>query len=130
MWEQTMAKEGVWLLSFFRFEFKWERERESGRERDREGMLFVNTRGSRGIVLFLGLSSKRIKQGFVCVCVCMCERERERERERRKEKAGRDKAEGIFSNFLQRTKAKKKAKNERGAVREGIRESDTTGSCA
>ena len=126
MWEQTMAKEGVWLLSFFRFEFKWERERESGRERDREGMLFVNTRGSRGIVLFLGLSSKGIKQGFVCVCVC--ERERERERDEKK------KQEGIKQRGYLVTSCKeqrlKKAKNERGAVREGIRESDTTGSCA
>jgi hypothetical protein len=44
MWEQTRAKEGVWPLSFFRFEVERERER----EREREGMLFVNTRRIEG----------------------------------------------------------------------------------
>jgi hypothetical protein len=49
MWEQTRAKEGVWPLSFFRFEEDLEREREREREKERERMLFVNTRRIEGV---------------------------------------------------------------------------------
>jgi hypothetical protein len=82
MWEQTRAKEGVWPLSFFRFEVERERERE--REEREGGDVVCEHKEDRGrIVLFLGVSSKGIKQGFI------------RERERGKEKA-EDKAEGYW----------------------------------
>jgi hypothetical protein len=126
MWEQTRAKEGVWPLSFFRFEEDLERERERERERKGEDVVCEHKEDRGSIVLFLGVSSKGIKQGFI----------REREREREEKKKQRIKQRDIC-NFLQRTKAKKKgkkerkkAKNERGGVWEGIRESDTRGSCA
>ena len=128
MWEQTMAKEGVWLLSFFRFEFKWERERESGRERERQrGDVVCEHKRIEGDRPLFRVEFKGNKAGF-CVCVCVWERERERERDEKK------KQEGIKQRGYLVTSCKeqrlKKAKNERGAVREGIRESDTTGSCA
>ena len=83
-----------------------ERKRERKRERQRGDVVCEHKRIEGDRPLFR-VEFKGNKAGF-CVCVCVCERERERER--RKEKAGRDKAEGIFSNFLQRTKAKKKLK--------------------
>lgn len=109
MWEQTRAKERVWLLPLWFLV--------GARERERKGGCVVSEhKEDRGrIVFFLEVSSMGIKQV------------QEREREKRKEKAW-DKAEG--SNFLQRTNAKKVQKNERGGVLEGIRESDIRGSCA
>ena len=66
------------------------------------------------------------------VCVCVCERERETETETERDE--KKKQEGIKQRGYLVTSCKeqrlKKAKNERGAVREGIRESDTRGSCA